>query len=459
MTKNQYLINKYNQALPRYTSYPPANLFTDEFNAVDYKDAIIASNKKLNTNIAFYVHIPFCQQICYYCGCNATRTNDIHIIDTYFDSLKKEIKNISKLLDKSRKISQIHFGGGTPNSVPAKKIKEIINCLTRDFELLKEAEIAIECHPFYLTYEYIDLLLEAGINRFSIGVQDFNPKVLQAVNRQKSLLPIEKITDYIRKKSPSAGINIDLIYGLPLQNISNFTETIHKTVSIKPNRIVTFSYAHVPWIKKHQLILEKIGLPAPNVKMKLFNTATKILQNAGYKLIGFDHFARKDDELYKALDNKQLHRNFQGYCTLKTTAQVYAFGISGISQLDDAYAQNTKNIKSYTKIVNKGQLATKKGYKINEKQKIIREVINQIMCNKYINWQNLAKRLHKTPELLKNTVKYNPKILEELQHDELIIFNDNMLKITTQGDRFIRNIAAVFDTELQTSKHKYSKTV
>lgn len=459
MIINKELIEKYNQAVPRYTSYPPANHFSDDFSASNYAMLLEESNSAFPQNLAFYIHIPFCQHICYYCGCNALKLNKTSNIEVYIEALKKEIKLVTSNLEKGRKISQIHFGGGTPNAIEAHYLKDIIATLSQDFQFIENPEIAIECHPALLTYDYIDELAEAGFNRFSLGIQDFDDEVLKSVNRRPSVLPVEDLVAYLRSKPTTVGVNLDFIYGLPIQTADSFAKSIERAISIQPDRLVTFSYAHVPWLKKHQQILQKKGLPNSETKMAMFERATELMLAAGYKTIGFDHFAKANDELSLALDNKQLHRNFQGYCTRRTTGQVYAFGVSGISQLDAGYIQNTKDIKTYITALDKDVLPVEKGLIASEEQSIVREVINQIMCNQYLHWEKLADLLGLTSKELKATVNYDEKKLADFANDGLLTFNENHLEVTEVGGVLVRNIAALFDPMYEQGENKYSKTV
>ena len=459
MIIDKQLIEKYNQAVPRYTSYPPANHFSDNFSASSYASLLEESNSAYPQNLAFYIHIPFCQHICYYCGCNALKLNKESNIEAYIVALKKEIKLVLSKLDKGRKISQIHFGGGTPNAIEAHYLKDIIALLSKDFSFIENPEIAIECHPALLTYDYVDQLTEAGFNRFSLGIQDFDDEVLKSVNRRPSVLPVEDLVAYLRSKPTTKGVNLDFIYGLPLQTAESFAKSIERAISIKPDRLVTFSYAHVPWLKKHQQILQKRGLPNSESKMAMFEAATELMLSAGYQAIGFDHFAKPDDELSLALNNKQLHRNFQGYCTRRTTGQVYAFGVSGISQLDAGYIQNTKDIKTYIAALDEGELPVEKGLIASEEQSIVREVINQIMCNHYVHWEELATLLKLNIEDLKTTVNYREDKLQDMAKDGLLTFDQNHLNVTELGAVLIRNIAALFDPMYEKGENKYSKTV
>ncbi len=453
------LIQKYNQAAPRYTSYPPANYFSNTFTDQDYVQMLDASNQHQPEKIAFYVHIPFCKQICYYCGCNAIKLHNDSRVEDYISAVKKEISLVKEHLNKDRKISQIHFGGGTPNAIEIHYLKEIIAALSEGFDFIDKPEIAIECHPALLSYSIIDQLVDAGFTRFSLGIQDFNDDVLKAVNRRPSALPVDELVAYLRSKPSTVGVNLDFIYGLPLQTEESFAENIKKALLIQPDRLVTFSYAHVPWLKKHQQILQERGLPDSKEKMKMFEAASQLLTEAGYQPIGFDHFAKPEDELSIALENKQLHRNFQGYCTLRTTGQVYAFGVSGISQLFGGYAQNTKSVDDYISSIERQIFPIEKGLTSTKEQGIIREVISQIMCNHHINWEILSQKLGISTETLKETINYQPEKLQEMATDGLLTFNDQEINVSTMGSFLIRNIAALFDPMFKEGENKYSKTI
>ncbi|MCD6354312.1 MAG: radical SAM protein, partial [Prolixibacteraceae bacterium] len=247
------LIEKYNVPVPRYTSYPPANFFSNEFDAENYLDAVDKSNSELPQNISIYIHIPFCPKICYYCGCNTHLSRSKDKMRTYVDAVKKEILMVKKHLDGSRKVSQVHWGGGTPNSLPIEMVEEIMNLIHKNFTFTEQPEIAMECHPALLDPLYIGRLVKSKFNRFSLGVQDFNQKVLDNVNRDASVIPIEDLVKMI-KSYENTSVNLDFIYGLPFQNKDSFAKTIEKAIDISPDRLVTFSYAHVPWLKKAQKI-------------------------------------------------------------------------------------------------------------------------------------------------------------------------------------------------------------
>ncbi len=452
------LYQKYNKPTPRYTSYPPANYFKEVDDYTQIVEAIKASNNENPQNISIYIHIPFCGQLCSYCGCNTLITSNKKLISTYVDTILKEIDLLKPLLDPNRKISQIHWGGGTPNFLPITDIQKIMGKLYANFDTIKQPEIAMECHPAHLTKEYVDGLVELGFNRLSFGIQDFNEQVLEAVNRQKPLLPIDEIIAHI-KSYPQVSLNLDFIYGLPFQNLKDYAKTIEQATELSPDRLAVFSYAHVPWIKKQQKSLEKFGLPTAEEKIALFEQAYDILTAKDYVPIGLDHFAKPEDELSKALKTKQLHRNFQGYCTLDTTGQVYALGVSGISQLHSAYLQNTKSITKYIKSINKGVFPIERYYFVNQNEKIIRDVIEQIMCNMYVDFKQVAGKYDLRVEEIYNLTKVDFRNISEFQAEGLLNFADDVLELTRQGQFFMRNIAASFDPNMKNNQKNFSKAL
>ncbi|HKJ43391.1 MAG TPA: oxygen-independent coproporphyrinogen III oxidase [Sunxiuqinia sp.] len=449
------LIEKYNVPVPRYTSYPPANFFDGEFVTGDYLKAVVDSNQKQPQNISIYLHIPFCTQLCLYCGCNTHITKDKDMMERYMEALKKEIHSVNKLIDHDRKISQIHWGGGTPNVLPASYIGEIMAIFASEYQFIEKPEIAIECNPAHLDQEYIDQLVSFGFNRISLGVQDFQEKVLNAVHREVPTIPIPEMVKMIRQHRGVA-VNLDFIYGLPFQTVESFKTTIEKAIQVNADRLVTFSYAHVPWVKKAQKKLEEYGLPSADEKVEMFEEGWRLMTDAGYIPIGLDHYAKPDDNLAVALKSKTLHRNFQGYCTRETTGQVYAFGVTGISQLEDVYAQNVRTVKEYMEL---DEIRIVKGYALTKTDKIIRQIINEIMCNQYLSWNQISEQFDIPVDELKSLLKFKEEKLDGFVADDLLSYNTEEIFITDLGRFFLRNVAAVFDVRLEGSLKKFSKSV
>lgn len=451
------VLSKYNVPVPRYTSYPPANFFHENFTENDLLNAIDLSNSQKPEHISFYIHIPYCKRLCYFCGCNSYIKSKDSDEYAYVDAVLKEIEIVCDRIDPKRKIAQIHYGGGSPTSIDLNLIKKINETLLSKFDSIENPEIAIECHAGYLDEQDFHTLADSKFNRISIGIQDFSPEVLKACNRIPPKLPIERIFEILRSRNIK--INLDFIYGLPYQTVEGFTNSIKKAIELSPDRLVTFGYAHLPSIFPRQKMLEKAGLPAEELKNNLYLTAQKLLIDAGYAQIGLDHFVKKEEELYQALQTKTLHRNFQGYCTRRTTGQVYAFGVTGISQLASAYAQNTKNIQEYIDSVNNGTIPVLRGYALNEDEQITREVITMLMCNEQIIWQDIAQMFGKSVEAVKQATAYNEEKLKEMADDGIIYFDDEKIEMKIKGSPFIRNVAALLDKKLLHSNLRFSKPI
>ena len=454
----EQLLAKYNSPVPRYTSYPPANYFAD-LAEDQYIDAVEDSNSGNPRNISLYIHIPFCKKLCYYCGCNTSPLGTKAEMKEYVSALKKEIRIVAELIDKTRKVSQIHYGGGTPNSLPVSWIAEINDLIYSLFTLTDKPEIAIECNPAHLDFDYIDQLKKSGFNRFSLGIQDFDTDVLKTVNRDPSAMPVGDIIQRLKEGSDNITVNLDFIYGLPGQTVESFLDSIRMAAAIRPDRLVTFSYAHVPWVKKAQKILDKKGLPDTELKMKMFSESHEYLMAKGYKSIGLDHYVLESDELYQAVITKSLHRNFQGYCTRHTTGQVYAFGVSAISQLEKGYAQNTKSVKGYIETIGSGHLPIEKGYMLTNDEIIVREVINQLMCNKQINWKELSGHLNIPQSAIRAAIVYDEAELKQFEADGILQLTEEGLEMTEGGALFIRNVAASFDPLTRNNSKQFSKPV
>lgn len=457
MRPDKDLIVKYNVPVPRYTSYPPATEFAAGISGPEYLSMVDESNNKRPGNIALYVHIPFCRKICYYCGCNAIAAGKGSDVIPYLTALKKEIEIVSAHLNKKREITQIHFGGGTPNILEPHQISEIMDRVRAGLTVADRAEIAIECHPAYLDEDYINYLGDAGFNRLSLGIQDFDARILKAVNRTPSHMPVEDIVALLRRRNIS--VNLDFIYGLPGQTVESFLETIKRASEIRPDRIVTFSYAHVPWIKKHQIILDRKGLPGAEEKSSMFHAANEKLTSDGYRFIGLDHYVLPGDELAVAVDNHNLHRNFQGYCTRQTTGQVYAFGVSAISQLEEGYVQNTREISEYIRLLENGHLPTEHGLRLTPVQQVTREVVNEVMCNKRLSWRDLSSVTGIEADVLSATYGANHSRLDQMETDGLITINKSGIEVTDTGSFFIRNIAAALDPEFSPGSGRFSRAV
>ena len=458
IVKGKDLIKKYNEAGPRYTSYPPATFFNEYFKNEDYLESIEKSNYEKPENISIYVHVPFCPQICHFCGCTTETGFSRPFLERYIDAVIKEIEFVSSKIHSSRKLTQVHWGGGTPNAISYKYIERITNKLKEKFDFAENYEMAIECNPAHLEFRHIELLKKFGFNRISIGIQDFRDDVLDAINRRPSKRPMEDIVKKIFDEG-FTGTNIDLVYGLPLQTVDSFKETVERAIKLNTERIVTFSYAHVPSVIPRQKVLEDVGFPSAADKAKMYENSYDQLIKAGYVSIGMDHYSKPNDEFAVALKEKQLHRNFQGYCTRATTGQVYGFGASSISQLDSAYSQNIKTTSQYIENIENNNLAVLRGYSLNDNEKIVRYIINSIMCNYYVDLHQVANYFARSICDIKKVIQYSESNFNDFISDGLIDINDDVITVHKRGRLFTRNISMRFDPLINKKVGTYSNTI
>ena len=443
---------RYNVNAPRYTSYPPANFFDEVKEDTPIESIWRDSNALFPEALSFYFHVPFCNKRCYFCGCTSENLKEESYVEAYFAALYSEMDKKLEWISKERKVHQIHFGGGTPTSVPTVYLKSVIDRLKEQFEFTDFVEVAIECNPATVTEELLLELREAGFNRVSYGIQDFNLKVLKKIGREPSLLPVPYLVDF-SKKIGFKSVNLDLIYGLPGQNQEVFLDSVHKTIEANPERVALFSYAHVPWVRPEQKVLDSYVIPSARDKMRFFLNARAIFMEAGYLEVGMDHFVKPSDSLGIAAKTGSLHRNFQGYCTRETTGQVYAFGSSAISQLDNAYLQNTKNTSEYIRTVRLGLKTEIKVHELSVTEKMYRDMIERLMCN------HSLKVSAKEKKLLGN--KWG--VLCALAKDELVeVLSDHEIVATELGRLVIRFVASKMDPLLDSGANNegvFSKTI
>lgn len=458
MLSKKELLIKYNESGPRYTSYPPATFFDSKFSNSDHERHVVESNNENPSNISIYIHIPFCPQICHFCGCTTESGYTKPFLERYVDAVIKEINHVAKKIDKKRKVTQVHWGGGTPNAISYRYIEKITNKLYDEFKFASSYEMAIECNPAHLEFRHIELLKKFGFNRISLGIQDFRDDVLEAINRKPSKHKIEDIVSKIKSEG-FTGTNIDLVYGLPLQTVSSFKKTVERAIELQTERLVTFSYAHVPSVLPRQKILEKIGFPNSNDKASMYEDSYKKFVSSGYISIGMDHYSLPEDEFAIALKNKNLHRNFQGYCTRETTGQVYAFGASAISQLSSAYSQNIKNAAQYIKAIETNNLAIFRGYSVTKEQKVIRDVINNLMCNYYVDFNDIAVNNEMSINKLYDIIDFSYENFDEFVNDGILEISNNKINVYENGRLFTRNIAMKFDPLVKKNIGTYSKTI
>ena len=450
------LVQKYNVPGPRYTSYPPATQFTEQISWPDLSGQIAAS-QQTDRGISLYFHIPFCQSLCWYCGCTTVITTQHSQSAIYLKYLEKEVEQIAKLINPKRKVVQLHFGGGTPTFLSPKEIRQLGAVIHKNFNLAPDLEAGVEIDPRRLTRDHLVALREIGFNRASVGVQDFDPKVQQAVHRIQPREQTEKAIECLRQLGFES-VNVDLIYGLPYQTVASFEKTLDDVLEIAPDRLAVFSYAHVPWVKPAQKILEKeAALPSAETKLQILKLVIeKLTRNDEYVYIGMDHFSRPDDELAVAQRNKTLQRNFQGYSTRGGT-DIHAFGMSSISQVDGAYWQNEKELKNYYGAIDAGLVPVAKGYILNEDDKIRRWTIMRLMCDLGLDYAAMSKSLGIE---FKEYFASELNSLADLEADILLQRNDGGVTVTETGRLFIRNIAMRFDAYLpKQTERRFSRTI
>ena len=451
---NLDLVQKYNVPGPRYTSYPPATQFTDTVPAERLLEKIRANNET-ERDLSLYFHLPFCQSLCWFCGCTTVITTDRRMSATYLNYLKKELALMSPLLNPRRKVVQLHFGGGTPTFLTPEEIRTLGKMIHAHFTIAPNAEAGVEIDPRRVTREHLQALREIGFNRASIGVQDHNPLVQKAVHRIQPFAQTKMVVDWIRAAGFTS-LNIDLIYGLPHQTTESFEKTLDETLALHPDRLAVFSYAHVPWIKPAQKILADKILPSAKIKLQLLKLTIEKLTAGGYIYIGMDHFARADDELAVAQRQKTLQRNFQGYST-RGGADIYAFGLSSISQADGIYWQNLKELPAYYAALDEGRSPLAKGYILTAEDKIRRQTIMRLMCDLSLDYAAMSQALgidfaqHFDREL---------NSLADFEADGLMQKTKDGLFVTDTGRLFIRNIAMRFDSYTSANQEKrFSKTI
>lgn len=431
------LIQKYNQSGPRYTSYPTALEFHENYTEQDF---IEASKRYPNKPLSLYVHIPFCHQLCYFCACNKVITRHQHKADIYLDYLEKEIISRARLFE-NRTVTQIHWGGGTPTYLSEAQSARLMAMLKAHFMIAENAEISIEIDPRQIELSMLDHLRSLGFNRMSMGVQDFNKEVQRAVNRDQDEAFISALLTRARELGFQS-TNLDLIYGLPLQNVDSFMYTLEKVIALNPDRLSIFNYAHLPSRVPGQAKIKDDQLPAPQTKLTILQKTIETLSEAGYKFIGMDHFAKPHDELAIAQKNGILHRNFQGYTT-QEDADLLGLGVSSISLLGDTYAQNEKDLKTYYSLVEEKGNALHKGLVLTKEDCLRRDVIKELICNFKLDFRPLESQY-----LIKFTEHFKEDLvlLEPLIKDDLIKQTENGLEVSPKGRLLIRNICLCFDT-------------
>ena len=448
---------KFSKPGPRYTSYPTAVEFNEEFVAGDFYDAIAVSNER-NAPLSLYVHLPFCRAACYFCGCSVVYTSKDDKKRRYIDYLAKEIELLGAKLNTKRTVCQLHFGGGTPTFFSAAELGEILTLIKTKFpNFSADAEISCEIDPRFLSEEQMEVMTSLGLNRVSFGAQDFDEKVQAAVHRFQSKEETSKSVELARKYGV-ASVNIDLIYGLPHQSLDSFAKTLTHTIGLNPDRLAVFNYAHVPWMKKTMRKMDETTLPTPSEKLQIFKYTVDALSDAGYKMIGMDHFAKPSDELFAAIAKNELHRNFQGYST-KGGADLIGIGLTSIFELPTAYAQNHKEMNLYESAIDSGVLPLHRGVKLSSDDLLRKDIIMSLMCGFELDFKKIESKYNIN---FKEAFNDSLAKLKPFEDEGLMQIVNDKITVSETGRLLIRNIAMAFDAYM--SKHeglqnRFSKTI
>ncbi|HHJ63711.1 MAG TPA: oxygen-independent coproporphyrinogen III oxidase, partial [Aquifex aeolicus] len=448
------LVKKYDRPGPRYTSYPPATEFTEEVGEEDYRRKLVESNAR-KTPLSLYFHIPFCESGCYYCGCNIIISHRKGIEVPYLQRVYREMDMLTELIDESREVVQLHWGGGTPNYLTPEEIEEFMGEIRKRFPFSQDAEVSIEIDPRFATDHQLRVIRDVGFNRISMGLQDLDEKVQKAINRIQPYSLMVEVMGKLRELGFHS-VNIDLIYGLPHQTRSSFEKTVEKVIELDPDRIAVYSFAYVPWVKPIQKRIDPKALPSPEEKLSILEMVVERFQDAGYVYIGMDHFAKPDDELAVAQRRGELWRNFQGYTTRKGV-ELIGIGATSIGMLQDSYFQNYKTLREYNVAVDEGKLPVFRGFLLKEDDFVRREVIMDIMCNLGVSFRKIDDMFG---IVFEDYFARELEELRELEEDGLIRVRDRRIEILPVGRMLIRNVAMVFDAYLRTKKElRFSKTI
>jgi len=444
---NESLIQKYNVPGPRYTSYPTVPYWDENFDFEVWKNTFQVSYiKNKNEGLSLYIHLPFCESMCTFCGCHKRITKNHQVENPYIQAVLKEWKLYCNLLKEKPLIRELHLGGGTPTFFSTHNLKALINGIFSNSRKTEDCEMSFEGHPNNTTWEHLEALYFLGFRRVSFGVQDYSPKVQQAINRVQPYSNVAKVTEWAREIGYTS-VGHDIIFGLPFQLVEDVVDTIEKTKTLQPDRIAFYSYAHVPWIKGNgQRGFKDEDIPKDDEKRILYEVGKKLLLRNGYEEIGMDHFALKTDTLYTASVSGNLHRNFMGYTTSKTKLMI-GLGVSAIGDCWYAFGQNVKSIEEYYHLLEQDKLPIVKGHILTTEDLIIRQHIQNLMCRFETSWEDNAFYFDEIPLILSE--------LEEMKNDGFLTIEKKSIKVTPLGKPFIRNICMAFDLRL---KRKSSQT-
>ena len=440
-----------NQRAPRYTSYPTAPHFTDRIADADYRKLL--AELPADDGISLYLHVPFCRSMCWYCGCHTKIVGKDGPVHDYLQDLSREVRMVAAALPRRMKVRHIHWGGGTPTIATPAAFGELMDQLRDSFTVLPDAEVAVEVDPRGINDAMIETLGSTGVNRVSLGVQSFDPAVQIAINRVQSFEQTAHVCDQLRGMGIGS-INFDLIYGLPHQTVASCEDTIKRALQLQPDQLSVFGYAHVPWLKKHQRMIDPNALPKPSQRLALFTAMSEALAKAGYRRIGLDHFARPGDRLEHCLREGRLHRNFQGY-TGDQCSTLLGFGASAIGTLPKAYVQNIAPIGDYRRRIEAGSLATERGRYLSADDRLRRDVIERIMCDFRVDLGAVAAG-HGA-----DTGRFADELIElgDLQRDGVVDIQGSVLSIDEAYWPLTRTIASVFDTYLRPDEVRHTAAI
>jgi oxygen-independent coproporphyrinogen-3 oxidase len=445
------LIARYDQRVPRYTSYPTAPHFKPDVTAETYASWL--AELAPDSPLSLYLHVPFCAELCLYCGCNTAVTRSYKAVASYVDCLEREIDLVAQHLPGLMAVSHIHWGGGTPTILSPADFRRISRHLDSVFEIRPGAEIAVEIDPRTITLEHVEALAASGLNRASLGVQDFDPKVQETIRRVQSFERTAQVAAWLRNAGVK-GLNLDLMYGLPLQTVESVKRSVDLARTLDPDRIALFGYAHVPWMKRHQALLPEEALPDAVARVEQREAATVLLVEAGYVQIGIDHFAKPDDPMARRHKDGRLHRNFQGYTTDEAAALI-GFGTSAIGSLPQGYIQNAPTTVAYREAVRNGRIPVVRGVVLSEDDRLRRTIIERLMCDFSVDLDEVAS------EFSWNLSDFQPEIdvIDELARDGLVVRNGPTLTIPDEGRALVRNVCAVFDRYLENGAQRHSRAL
>ena len=456
------LLERYDRPGPRYTSYPTAVEFHDGVDAAVYVERLARLNRAGDQPLSAYMHLPFCEHRCAFCGCNVVITPHRDVASRYLEAVEKEIDLLASHLPDRRQVSQMHWGGGTPTYYTAAQLSRLFARIRSHFTFTPDAELGIEVDPRVTTFEHLEVLRSLGFNRLSMGVQDFNAQVQEAVNRIQSYELTRDLIVRARELGFSS-INVDLIYGLPHQTLDTFTHTLSQTLTLRPDRVAAYSFAFVPWMKAHMKALDVAALPPAETKLALLAATVDAFTGAGYRQIGMDHFALPTDEMARALDTHSLHRNFMGY-TVKSTSDLVAAGVSAIGDVQGAFVQNTKKLPEYYEAVDAGRFPIERGYQLSTDDEIRRFVITELMCNVRLDVGAVERRFSiRFAEYFRSELASLTEGDTSPAADGLITVTADRIEVRPVGRMFVRNICMVFDKYLASrtggAKPVFSRTV